>query len=44
MGVRTALIKWFASYLEEQSHFTQIGKEESDFGYVPLTSSLREAN
>ena len=41
MGVRTALIKWFAS---EQSHFTQIGKEESDFGYVPLTSSLREAN
>ena len=34
MGVRSALIKWFASYLDERSHFTQIGKEESDFEYV----------
>ena len=31
MGVRPALIKWFASYLKERSHFTQFGKETSDF-------------
>ena len=31
MGVRPALIKWFASYLNERSHFTQFGKETSDF-------------
>ncbi len=34
MGVRSAVIKWFASYLDERSHFTQIGKEESDFECV----------
>ena len=31
MGVIPALIKWFASYLNERSHFTQFGKETSDF-------------
>ena len=44
MGVRPALIKWFASYLNERSHFTQLGKETSDFenvtGSVPQGSRL----
>ena len=44
MGVRPALIKWFASYLNERSHFTQFGKETSDFenvtGGVPQGSKL----
>ena len=31
MGVRSILIRWFASYLNERSHFTQFGKEASDF-------------
>ena len=34
MGVRSILIRWFASYLNERSHFTQFGKEASDFVYV----------
>ena len=34
MGVKSILIRWFASYLNEQSHFTQFGKEASDFVYV----------
>ena len=33
-GVRSILIRWFASYLNERSHFTQFGKEASDFVYV----------
>ena len=31
MGVRSILIRWFASYLDERSHFKQFGKEASDF-------------
>jgi hypothetical protein len=31
VGVRSALIRWFASYLDERSHFAQFGKEASDF-------------
>ena len=31
MAVRSVLIRWFASYLNERSHFTQFGKEASDF-------------
>ena len=31
IGVRSILIRWFASYLNERSHFTQFGKEASDF-------------
>ena len=31
MVVRSVLIRWFASYLNERSHFTQFGKEASDF-------------
>ena len=34
VGVRPALIRWFASYLDERSHFTQFGKEASDFANV----------
>ena len=34
MGVRSALIKWFASYLNGRSHFTQFGKETSVFENV----------
>ena len=30
MGVRSILIRWFASYLNEQSYFTQFGKGASD--------------
>ena len=45
MVVRSVLIRWFASYLNERSHvFTQIGKEASDFvnvtGGVPQSSKL----
>jgi hypothetical protein len=44
VGVRSALIRWFASYLDERSHFTQFGKEASDFvnvlGGVPQGSKL----
>ena len=44
MGVRSVLIRWFASYLNERSHFTQFGKEASDFviviGGVPQGSKL----
>ena len=31
MVVRSVLIRGFASYLNERSHFTQFGKEASDF-------------
>ena len=44
MGVRSVLIRWFASYLNERSHFMQFGKEASDFvnviGGVPQGSKL----
>ena len=44
MGVRSVLIRWFASYLNEWFHFTQFGKEASDFvnvtGGVPQGSKL----
>ena len=44
MVVRSVLIRWFASYLNEQSHFSQFGKEASDFvnvtGGVPQSSKL----
>ena len=44
MGVRSVLIRWFASYLNERFHFTQFGKEASDFvnvtGGVPQGSKL----
>ena len=44
MVVRSVLIRWFASYLNERSHFTQFGKEASDFVNVtegvPQSSNL----
>ena len=44
MVVRSVLIRWFASYLNERSHFTQFGKEASDLvnvtGGVPQSSKL----
>ena len=44
MVVRSVLIRWFASYLNKRSHFTQIGKEASDFvnvtGGVPQSCKL----
>ena len=45
MVVRSVLIRWFASYLNERSHvFTESGKEASDFvnvtGGVPQSSKL----
>ena len=43
MVVRSVLIRWFASYLNERSNFTQFGKEASDFvvtGGVPQSSKL----
>ena len=42
--VRSVLIRWFVSYLNERSHFTQFGKEASDFvnvtGGVPQSCKL----
>ena len=46
MVIRSVLIRWFASYLNERSHdhFTQFGKEASDFvnvtGGVPQFRKL----
>ena len=44
MVVRSVLIRWLASYLNERSHFTQFGKEAYDFfnvtGGVPQSSKL----
>ena len=31
IGVRPALIKWFATFLKHRSHFTRVGREESCF-------------
>ena len=42
MGVRSALIRWFASYLNERSHFTQFCKEASDF--VNVTGGVPQSN
>ena len=49
MVVRSVLIRWFASYLNERSHFTQFGKEASDFvnvtGGVPhVTGGVPEVS
>ena len=44
MVVSSVLIRGFASYLNERSHFTQFGKEASDFvnvtGGVPQSCKL----
>ena len=44
MVVRSVLIRWLASYLNERSHFIQFGKEAYDFfnvtGGVPQSSKL----
>ena len=40
MVIRSVLISWFASYLNERSHFTQLGKEASDF--VNFTGGVRQ--
>ena len=42
MVVRSVLIRWFASYLNERSHFTQFGKEASDF--VNVTGGVVDEN
>ncbi len=34
IGVRPALVKWFATFLKERSHFTKFGDEESEFEYI----------
>ena len=34
IGVRPALIKWFATFLKDRTHFTRVGKEESVFQYI----------
>ena len=41
MVVRSVLIRWFASYLNERSHFTQFGKEASDF--VNVTGGVKQS-
>ena len=44
MVVRSVLIRWFASYLNERSHFTQFGKEDSDFVNITGTNRPRDQN
>ena len=34
IGVRPTLIKWFAVFLKDRSHFTKFGKEESGFQHI----------
>ena len=34
IGIRQSLIKWFATYLKNRSHFTTVGKDESEYQYV----------
>ncbi len=34
IGVRPALVKWFATFLKERSHFTKFGDEQSEFEYI----------
>jgi hypothetical protein len=33
MGVRSALIQWFGTYLNKRSHFTKFGNDMSDYAY-----------
>ena len=42
MVVRSVLIRWFASYLNERSHFRQFGKEASDF--VNITRGVPQSS
>ena len=34
IGIRQSLIKWFATYLKNRSHFSTVGKDESEYQYV----------
>ena len=34
IGIRQSLIKWFATYLKNRSHFTTVGKDELEYQYV----------
>ena len=34
IGIRESLIKWFATYLKNRSHFTTVGKDEWEYQYV----------
>ena len=34
IGIRQSLIKWFATYLKNRSHFATVGKDESEYQYV----------
>ena len=34
IGIRQSLIKWFATYLKNRSHFIKVGKDESEYQYV----------
>ncbi len=47
IGGRPALVKRFAMFLKERSHFTKVGDEESEFEYinggVPQGSKIRPA-
>ena len=44
IGVRMALIKWFTTYLNERSHYTELGNATSGFrvirGGVPQGSNV----
>ena len=44
IGVRMALIKWFTTYLNERSHYTELGNDTSDLrvigGGVPQGSKI----
>ena len=42
MVVRSVLNRWFAPYLNERSHFTQFGKEASDF--VNVTEGVPQSS
>ena len=34
IGIRQSLIKWFATYLKNRSHFTTVGEDVSEYQYV----------
>ena len=34
IGIRQSLIKWFATYLKNRSHFTAVGEDESEYQYI----------
>ena len=44
VGIRMALIKWFTTYLNERSHYTELGNNTSDLqvigGGVPQGSKI----